>query len=111
MRVLLVDDEPDWIAYASIPLEQAGHEVVSVDSGPAALDALQSSEDRRFDIILLDLSLQEGDSGMDLLHDLRQAGDETPVIIVSGEGSTEEKVRGLGLEDGRAVAPARREDP
>ena len=98
MRVLLVDDDPDFKTFTELGLKAAGVEILSVSTGPEALALLAGSgpEQAGFDIILLDLGLP-GLSGMDLLYEIRQAGDETPVIIVSGESRTKQKVKGFSL--------------
>jgi len=100
VRVLLVDDDEDFTRFAEGGLTLAGQEVRSVASGPAALACLQDPTDAPFDIILLDIGLGR-ESGMDLLEELRRAGNETPVIFVSGEKRVEHKVQGLraGADD------------
>ncbi len=96
MRVLLVDDDADFVLFARTGLESADVKVESAATGDEALAALEKAPAGHFDIVLLDIGLP-GSSGLDLLYDLRQAGNETPVIIVSGEARTKQKVKGLTL--------------
>jgi len=52
------------------------------------------------DLILLDLGLPDGD-GLELCRELREAGDATPVIVLTARGEPTERVRGLeaGADD------------
>jgi DNA-binding response OmpR family regulator len=47
-----------------------------------------------FDAVLLDIELPD-QSGLDLLRGLRDAGDRTPVLILTGRDTDEDVVRGL----------------
>jgi DNA-binding response OmpR family regulator len=96
VRILLVDDEADFVLFAKAGLESAHVHVETAATGGEAQETLMNAGSGHFDIILLDIGLP-GASGLDLLYDLRQAGDETPVIIVSGESRTKQKVKGLTL--------------
>jgi DNA-binding response OmpR family regulator len=72
------------------------------------LDVAGSAEEARrllgdggpFDAVLLDIELP-GQSGLDLLRGLRDSGDRTPVLILTGRDSDEDVVRGLdaGADD------------
>jgi len=59
----------------------------------AAAAALQA---QRFDMVLLDLRLPDGD-GLDLLRSLRKAGDKTPVIVLTARGEVAQRVLGLQI--------------
>ncbi len=67
--------------------------VRTADGRAAAARALQ---DQRFDMVLLDLRLSDGD-GLDLLRALRRRGDKTPVIVLTARGEVEQRVLGLKL--------------
>lgn len=96
MRVLLVDDDAGFVLFAKTGLESADVLVETASTGDEARQMLLGASPGHFDLILLDIGLP-GVSGLDLLYDLRQAGNEIPVIIVSGESRTQEKVKGLTL--------------
>jgi two-component system OmpR family response regulator len=96
LKVLLVDDAPDFLLYMKSVLARAGVKVVCAASCEQALAKLRKSKLSGFDAILLDIGLPDR-SGLEMLYDLRSAGDETPVIILSGDAETEQKVMGLGL--------------
>lgn len=96
MRMLLVDDEPDFLSYLEIGLAEHGIETESARSGDEAKAVLEGRVRGHFDLILLDVKMP-GQSGWDLLYELRQAGEEVPVIFVTGETELPDKIRGLGL--------------
>lgn len=62
--------------------------------------ARQALRQQRFAMVLLDLRLPDGD-GLDLLRELRKAGDKTPVIVLTARGEVEQRVLGLqvGADD------------
>ena len=96
MRILAVDDDPDFLGFLRIALEEAGIELVPAGDADAALALLEDAAAHRFDLVLLDIEIP-GPSGLDLLTRVRESGDEVPVIVLSGIERTEERVRGLRL--------------
>ncbi len=90
-RVLVVDDEAAILRLVAAVLKQAGFDVVTAASGAAALDlAAQSLPD----VIMLDLKMPDMD-GPETLRRLRERGDDTPVIILSGYPDSELMHRAL----------------
>ncbi|MFN7184078.1 MAG: ATP-binding protein [Thermomonas haemolytica] len=89
LRVLVADDHAANRLLLQGVLQKAGHRVMTVDDGEAALDALAEGE---FDLALVDLHMPLL-SGIDLLRQLRvmQAGAHirTPVLVVSADASPE----------------------
>ena len=92
MRILLIDDDPLVRRSAEAMLKNEGMVVDGTDLGE---DGLEIAKLYDYDIILLDLMLPDMD-GMELLRRLRHARVTTPVLILSGLGQPENKVRGLG---------------
>jgi DNA-binding response OmpR family regulator len=91
-RALVVDDEPDALAAASLALREAGFEVTAA---PSAAVALRRLRDARFDLVILDVMLHDG-SGIDLLREIRASGD-LPVIMLGAGDSEAERVLALEL--------------
>lgn len=94
MNVLLIDDEDSIREYVRTVLESEGIGCVAVGDTETARERLSGDDD--FEVILLDVAMP-GESGWDFLEVLRGSGDETPVIFLTGRGSTEERVKGLNL--------------
>lgn len=93
-RLLIVDDEPDLLAELSALLLRAGFEVQTAAEGAAALTLAASWHPT---LIVLDV-LMPGIDGRETLRRLRQAGDWTPVILLTQVGASAE--RALSLQEG-----------
>jgi two-component system, OmpR family, phosphate regulon response regulator PhoB len=90
--VLVVDDEPMLRNLLSRLLRMEGYDVIEVEDGQTALDLV---EERRPDLVLLDVMLPARD-GLDVLGDLRRTS-EVPVILVSALGEEADRVLGLKM--------------
>ena len=90
-RILLVDDEQVMRSFLEKALSRDGHEVVAAGTAEGAREAFAP---RRFDLVLTDLKMP-GDSGLDLLGDLRQRDPSTPVVIMTAFGSIETAVEAV----------------
>ena len=93
MRILLVEDDPMVGAAIRKGLQQDGHTLDWVRDGAAAAAALATDT---HDLMLLDLGLP-GKPGLDVLAELRRAGNALPVIICTARDAVAERVRGLDL--------------
>lgn len=79
-RILLVEDSPEVSLAVREILASAGHTVVEAASGKAALKSLHASQ---FDAIVSDIWMPEMD-GIQLLKEIRGAGNNIPVVVISG---------------------------
>lgn len=95
MRALLVDDDPDFRLFATHALTKAGVEHAVAESAEEGLELL-AQQPGHYDVILLDLVLPDR-SGWDLLHELREKGDEIPVIFITVRDDVSERVKGLRM--------------
>ncbi|SDH51548.1 response regulator transcription factor CtrA [Roseospirillum parvum] len=93
MRVLLIEDDPSTARAVEAMLR---HENWVVDATAQGEDGLEIGRLYDYDIILLDLMLPDMD-GLDVLRGLRNSRVTTPVLILSGLGGPESKVKGLGV--------------
>jgi PAS domain S-box-containing protein len=82
LRLFLVEDDDDMALVMRRYLERAGHHVTVCHTAPDALIVLGHKE---FDLVLLDLLLQQM-SGLDLLEAMHREGITTPVLVVTGKG-------------------------
>ncbi len=97
MRILLVEDDPELGDGLTVGLRQAGFTVDWLADGQAADQALQGES---FDLVVLDLGLPRL-SGMQLLKQARQRGDDLPILILTARDAIGDKVAGLdaGADD------------
>ena len=93
MKILIVEDEPNQRELTRRMLEK---ERYIVETAGDLRTAMRKVEDYRYDCILLDLMLPDG-NGLSLLKALKKEGTETAVIILSARDSIEDKVEGLDL--------------
>src|SRR5690348_17871100 len=91
--LLVIDDDSRVRTVVSWQLEAEGYVVHEAADGNAAWQAIV---DRRPDLVVLDLSLP-GMSGLELLRRLRDTGDRTPVVVLSGRNGEGERILGLDL--------------
>jgi two-component system cell cycle response regulator CtrA len=93
VRVLLVDDDAAIARSIELMLKIEEINVYRTDLREEGVDL---GKIYNYDIILLDLSLPDI-SGYEVLRSLRSAKVGTPVLILSGLASIDDKIRGLGL--------------
>jgi len=93
MKILLIEDELKTAQFVKKGLEENGYEVDSVSDGKTGLHkALENS----YQLIVTDVMLPELD-GRELCKTLRKSGIETPILILTALGGTEEIVAGFGI--------------
>lgn len=92
-RVLLAEDNDDWRSLFKDALERAGHSVVEVADGAAALERLQEED---FEVLVSDIHMPKM-NGFKLIDRIRKMGNNIPVLFHSAELTLDEV---LLLEDG-----------
>ena len=90
-RILIVDDEPDALAFMQQLLEQKGYEVDLADGGEAALRLLA---ERAPALLITDLRMPHLD-GITLLAKLRQEYRDLPSIVLTAAGDVSTAVRAM----------------
>ena len=91
MRILLIEDEPRLNTFLKEGLEQNGYIVDAVMNGSAGLELAAVSI---YDLVVLDIMLP-GQSGFEVLQNMRQFKINTPVIIISALNSSDHVIQGL----------------
>ena len=94
--VAVVDDDPDILDLVETMLEMEGHQVVTFDSGLAALEALRAKSP---DLVILDITMP-GMDGIELLRQLRLKS-QVPVIFLTGKSDEVDELLALkhGADD------------
>lgn len=84
-RVLVVDDEADFLATYERLLRRQGYEVTAVSSCAAALAAVAQAHPS---LVIADMRLRDGD-GLEVVRAARAGPHPLPVIVVTGYASEE----------------------
>jgi two-component system alkaline phosphatase synthesis response regulator PhoP len=92
-RVLLVEDDP---AMAVALRDGFAYEGCSVEVAADGAAGLQLAQDGSADLIILDLMLPKL-SGLELCTQLRAAGNDVPIIMLTARGQEADKLQGLSL--------------
>jgi two-component system cell cycle response regulator CtrA len=93
MRLLLIEDDSATRESIELMLKSKNFTVYTTDLGEEGLDLGKLYD---YDIVLLDLNLPDM-SGFQVLRALRVSKVKTPILILSGLASIEDKVKGLGF--------------
>lgn len=91
MRVLVVEDDESHAQFIVEGLKQAGH---NVDRAHDGREGLFLATDEKYDAMVVDRMLPKLD-GLSVIQTLRNAGNRTPVLILSSLSKVEERIRGL----------------
>ncbi len=102
--LIVVDDSRTALSVIAKRLTAMDYQVVTVESGLAALDLVQA---RRFDLMLLDLTMPDM-SGLDVLAELRShvVTRDLPVLMITGRSDAETAIAALAAgADDHVVKP------
>ncbi len=91
LNLLLVDDDPFLLGAMRRWAERAGHRVTTCTRGMQAIDAARG---KHFDAIICDVVMPDVD-GVTVLRRLRRCGDDTPVVLMSGEAPSFRAIEGI----------------
>ena len=93
IRLLLVDDEKDFVNILSKRIKRRNIEVAKAFSGAEAIQALRGQE---FDVAVLDLKMEDM-NGIEVLKMLKIMDPHLAVIMLTGHGSAEAAEQGIKL--------------
>jgi two-component system copper resistance phosphate regulon response regulator CusR len=93
MKLLIVEDEPKTLAFLKKGLAENGFVVEAARDGNDGLHRARSGD---YALIVLDVLLP-GRDGWSVLAELRRAGGQTPVLLLTARDAVEDRVKGLEL--------------
>lgn len=96
-KVLLVDDEEDFVEVLAERLQVRGLDVYTADCGLKALDMVG---EQGFDIIVLDLAMP-GMDGLETLQKIKEHDADIEIVMLSGKGTMRSGIDAIksGAED------------
>jgi CheY-like chemotaxis protein len=81
--ILTIDDDPDFLAAMRVVLEVSGYIMVEAKSAEEGLKVYKKTNP---DLILVDLMMEEIDSGTSFVKELRLLSNKAPVYLLSAAG-------------------------
>ncbi|MDD3310744.1 response regulator [Pseudodesulfovibrio sp.] len=91
IRLLLVDDETDFLHAYTRRFIRRNAEIESAQSGEEALEKIEGG---RFDVVILDV-MMPGMSGLETLRRIKALHPELPVIILTGHANSKALIEGM----------------
>jgi DNA-binding response OmpR family regulator len=97
MKILIVEDEKKVASFIKRGLEDDSYQVTLSHDG---VDGFKRANSGEYDLIILDCMLPKKD-GITLLHELREDGNQVPVLMLTAKAETRDVVSGLdaGADD------------
>jgi DNA-binding NtrC family response regulator len=93
IRVLLVDDEKDFIESLAERLQLRNFDVSTALNG---IDSLNLIRENEFDVIVLDVKMP-GKSGIETLKEIKNINQLSQVIMLTGHATVESAIQGMKL--------------
>lgn len=93
IKILLIDDEAEFVSTLAERLELRGYSSKTSEDGESGISMVESEA---FDVVILDL-MMPGLSGLETLRQIKVINSKLPVILLTGHGSTKEGMEGMRL--------------
>ena len=93
MRVLIIDDEDQFVDAVVERLRLRGFEANGVTSGQDAMELLHQ---RSYDVVLLDVKMP-GLGGLEVIRKVKEKWPDLQVVMLTGHGSTQDAEEGMQL--------------
>ena len=93
-RVLVVDDEEDFLETLVKRLNKRNIDTTGVRSGEEALEVMNK---KLFDVVLLDVKMPGGMDGIEALREMKKTQPLSEVILLTGHASVETSIEGMKL--------------
>ena len=99
-HILVVDDEQDLLEILQFNLTNEGFEVTTAASAEEALRLISQQPPHTFSLILLDVMMDQM-SGFEMAENMRQQGNDTPIIFLTARDSHDDQLAGFhfGADD------------
>ena len=93
-RILVIEDDPGIAELVRLHLEETGYEVEVAGDGRAGLEL---SQEKQFDLVLLDLMFPSGPDGLEVCRLLRTRPEYVPILMLTARAEEVDRVVGLEM--------------
>jgi len=93
-RILVVDDEIDFLETIVKRLNKRKLDATGVTSGE---DAIQKLKEQLYDVVLLDIKMPGGMDGIETLREIKRLQPLVEVLLLTGHASVETSIEGMKL--------------
>lgn len=97
-KILIVDDDTDFVSAVKLVLSSNGYETVVAASRQEGMEKFDSE---RPDLVLLDVMMDEPDDGFVMAQSLKKKSKETPILMLTSVG----QVTGMDFEKDNEMVP------
>jgi CheY-like chemotaxis protein len=97
-KILIVDDDPDIIEAGKLVLEREGF---TVEGAANKSEGFRKLEELQPDLLILDVMMEEPDDGLHMARDIRKAGNDVPIIMLTSVNAA----MGLNIDKDEEMVP------
>lgn len=98
-KILVVDDDSDYLSQLKFQIEKFGFDVITADSQKEGAEII---ENQRPDLAIIDLMMENMDSGFILAHKIKQKYPDLPIIIATAVTVETGMVFGIESEEDKS---------
>lgn len=91
-KILVLDDDPNLLEIIRLRLKSSGFDVLIADTGENALKLMETNV---FDVAVLDMKLEDDETGLDVFENIKKIDSELPVIFLTAYGTIDEAVEAM----------------
>ncbi|MEX0324057.1 MAG: PleD family two-component system response regulator [Puniceicoccaceae bacterium] len=81
--ILHIEDDPDYLDSMRLIIEKGGHQFIGAKT---AEKGIRLFREHKPDLIIVDMMMEEVDSGVNIVKELKLAGNEAPIFMLSSVG-------------------------
>lgn len=82
-KILVIDDDQDFVNAVSIVLKSAGYQVITAYTRETGMEQFYSQNP---DLIILDVMMQEPDEGFVMAQEMKKVRPKTPILLLTSVG-------------------------
>lgn len=97
-KILIVDDDPDIVDAGRLVLEREGYQVEGASNRADGMKALREAKP---DLLILDVMMDEPDDGLRMAREIRKAGSDLPIIMLTSINAA----MGLNIDKDEEMVP------